>query len=104
MNDFETEIILTALISLAITIYILVKLYSISKNTKNIISEYDEYYISMRMGDKEMAYKHLMRSFLQLRVDRSEEWDYETTKKYYEMFLKLGIGIPDLYEFEKFKN
>jgi hypothetical protein len=86
-------------ISIAVLISFFILCNNISKIRKSTLSNYDEYIIHKKIGDKEKAYYHLQRSFI-----LADAGDNIYTKDYYTFFKKLGLGIPDFEEFKKLKD
>lgn len=83
-------------VTIAVTISFFVLCSNISKIKKRTLSNYDEYIIHKKIGDKEKAYYYLQRSFI-----LADAGDNIYASNYYAFFKKLGLGIPD---FEEFKN
>jgi len=86
-------------ISIAVLISFFILCSNVSKIKNSNLSNYEEYMIHKKIGDKEKAYYHLQRSFI-----LSDAGDKMYTSDYYKCFKKLGLGIPDFEEFKKLKE
>jgi len=90
---------IATVISIAVTICFFVLCSNISKIKKRTLSDYDEYIIHKKIGDKEKAYYYLQRDFI-----LSNYSNGRLPLDYYKAFKKLGCGIPDFEEFKKIKD
>lgn len=95
----EVLTVFYSLFSLIILVCFFYLCYNVSKIKKSIITDIDNYQFYKEIGDKEKAYFYLQRDFV-LNYEKSNF----SAEKYYDLFKKLGCGIPDFKLMQELKN
>lgn len=80
-------------ISIASIICFFVLCNNVAKIAKNQVSNYDEYTILEKIGEKEKAFYHLKRA---LASDELKGITDEQIESYISKFERLGMGLPNM--------
>lgn len=95
-------IILSAIVSVIVLICFFVLCANVAKLVKALPgSDYEEYLICEKMGDKNKAYYHLMRSVAKDALKGINEYDISDYAKKFEA---LGLGLPEMDIFNNYKK
>ena len=95
-------IFLSAIVSIVVLICFFVLCANVAKLVKALPgSDYEEYLICEKMGDKNKAYYHLMRSVAKDALKGMNELDISDYAKKFEA---LGLGLPEMEIFNNYKT
>lgn len=104
----EQSLLYISVLSLVLSVIILICYFKLCANVarirKSLPSDEEEYYVNLKMGNKEEAYRHLQRWFYLKQYKSSSDMSSDDARTFYKKFKELGLGIPDESLFDEFKK